>query len=219
MHYFPSRQVAGDLIADQLEPRYRFEDCAVMALGDGAVVVGAEIAARLHCVLTMLLTEAIRLPNDPLVVATINQLGNVVYNDALDPTEIEEIKSENFNFLEQEKLAKLFEINRLIGSGGIIDPKLLRYRNVIVVSDGLQNGFSMHAAAEYLKLIKIKRLIMVTPFASVPAVDQMHILADEIVCLNVLEDIISINHYYDDNTLPKHEKIVQIIEDMILHWR
>lgn len=60
---------------------------------------------------------------------------------------------------------------------------------------------------------------MVTPFASVQAVDQMHILADEIICLNVLEDIISIDHYYDDNRLPPHEKIVQIIEDVILHWK
>jgi len=87
------------------------------------------------------------------------------------------------------------------------------------VSDGLTNGLSLHAAAEYLKPIRLKRLIMVTPFASVVAVDQMHILADEILCLNAIEDVISVNHYYEDNTLPPHEKIVQIIEDIILHWK
>jgi predicted phosphoribosyltransferase len=60
---------------------------------------------------------------------------------------------------------------------------------------------------------------MVAPFASVQAVDQMHILADEIMCLNVLEDMISVDHYYEDNKLPDHEKIIKILEDIILHWK
>ena len=60
---------------------------------------------------------------------------------------------------------------------------------------------------------------MVSPFASVSAVDQMHILADEIVCLNVLEDIISIDHYYEENALPKHEEIIRILEGIVLNWK
>ena len=219
MHYFPSRKVAGDLLADELEPIYRFEDCAVVALGDGAVVVGAQIAARLHCVLTMLLTDIIQLPNESQVIASINHFGGVVYNDSLSAGEIEDIKSENFNFIEQQKLAKLFSMNRLLGQGGVMKPELLRGRNVIIVSDGLNNGFSMHAVAEFLKAIRIEKLIMVTPFATVQAVDQMHILADKIVCFNVMEDLISIDHYYDNNQLPPHEKIIEIIEDIILHWK
>ena len=219
MQYFPNRQAAGELLATQLEPTYRFEDCAVIALSDGAVVVGAQIAARLHCILSMLLTSAIQLTGEPDAIAQINHLGGVTYNNMYSAGELEEIKSENFNFIEQQKLEKLFDMNRLLGEGGLIAEDLLRNRNVIVVSDGLANGFSLHAAAEFLKPIKLKRLVMVTPFASVNAVDQMHILADQIVCLNVIEDIISINHYYEDNTLPSHEKIVQIIEEIILNWK
>lgn len=219
MHYFPSRPVAGGLIAHELIPKYRYEDCAVVALGDGAVLVGAQIATELHCVLTMLLTSAINLPNETDVLASIDHFGDVIYNDMYSPGELEEIKSENFNFIEQQKLKNLFDMNRLLGAGGIISANLLRNRNIIVVSDGLSNGFSMHAAAEFLKPIKTKKVIMVSPFASVSAVDQMHILADEIVCLNVLEDLISINHYYEDNTLPEHEKVVQIIEGIILNWK
>lgn len=219
MHYFPSRQAAGELIADQLEPKYRFEDCAVVALSDGAVMVGAQIAARLHCVLSMLLTSHIQLMGETDIVAEMNHLGQITYNNMLSAGELEEIQSENFNYLEQQKLEKLFHMNELLGQGGIIKPDLLRERTVIVVSDGLTNGLSLHAAAEYLKPIRIKRLIMATPFASVTAVDQMHILADELICLNVLEDIISINHYYEDNVLPSHEKIISVIEDIILHWK
>jgi putative phosphoribosyl transferase len=219
MHYFPSRQAAGELIADQLESTYRYEDCAVLCLSDGAVMVGAQIAARLHCVLSMLLTSHIQLLGEPDVVAEMNHMGQVTYNNLLSAGELEEIQSENFNYLEQQKLEKLFQMNELLGQGGIIKPDLLRERNVIVVSDGLTSGLSLHAAAEYMKPIRVKRLIMVTPFASVQAVDQMHVLADEIICLNVLEDIISIDHYYEDNTLPAHEKIIHVIEDIILNWK
>lgn len=219
MHYFPNRQVAGDLIADILEPKYRYEDCAVLALSDGSVVVGVEIAKRLHCIINMLLCSAIQLPREYDTLATINNFGGVTFSDMYSPGELEEIQGEYFNYLEQQKIEKLFEMNRLLGDGGVLSSDQLRNRNVIVVSDGLNNGMSMSAAAEFLKPIKIKKLIMVTPFASVGAVDQMHILADEIVCLNVLEDIISIDHYYEENTLPQHEEIIRVLENIVLHWK
>lgn len=219
MYYFPSRIAAGDIIADKLVGKYRYEDCAVLALGDGAVVVGAKIASRLHCVINMLLLSSIHLPRETEAFASINNFGGITYNDKFSPGELEEIRSEYFSYIEQQKLQKMFEVNTLVGSGGVLDPNMLRNRNVIVVSDGLANGFSMRAASEFLKPVKIKKLIMVTPFASVNALDQMHILADEIVCINVIEDIISIDHYYDDCSLPSHPEVIRIIEDIILHWQ
>lgn len=219
MHYFPSRQIAGDLIAEQLERRYRYEDCAVVALNDGAVIVGAQIAARLHCLISMLLTDSIRLVNEIDTLASIDHYGSVTYNGMYSAGELEELQSENFNYIEQQKLEKLFQMNRLLGQGGIISEELLRNRNIIVVSDGLTNGLSLQAASQYLKPIKTRKIIMVTPFASVNAVDQMHILADEIICLNVIEDIISVNHYYEDNAMPKHERIIAVLEDVVLNWR
>lgn len=219
MHYFPSRHVAGDLIADELVERYRYEDCAVVALNDGAVIVGAQIAARLHSLISMLLIESINLINEPDALAAIDHFGGVTFNNMYSAGELEELKTENFNYIEQQKLERIFDMNRLLGQGGIIDEKLLRNRNVIVVSDGLTNGLSLHAASQFLKPIKTRKVIMVAPFASVNAVDQMHILADEIVCLNVIEDIISVNHYYEDNMMPRHERIVEILEDVVLNWK
>lgn len=207
------------MIAQELLPKYRFEDCAVLALGDGAAVVGAEIAKHLHCVLTMLLTDSIDLPLEIDPIAAVDNFGDLTYSDLYSPGELEELRSEYFNYIEQQKLQKLFEMNKLLGAGGLVSKDLLRHRNVIVVSDGLSNGFSMHAAAEYLKTVDTKKLIMVTPFASVGAVDQMHILADEIVCLNVLEDVISIDHYYTDAKLPSHQTVIDTIENIILHWK
>jgi hypothetical protein len=39
----------------------------------------------------------------------------------------------------------------------------------------------------------------------------MHILADELHCLNVTENYISTDHYYDENNLPKQEELLDKI--------
>src|SRR4051812_919877 len=125
MYYYPSREVAGSLLADELEAKgYRYEDCAVLALNDGAVVVGAQIAMRLHCVLSMLLTAPIQLQGENDVFAEIDHFGSVTYNDMYTAGELEEMKSENFGFIEQKKLEKLFEMNKLLGQGGIVSKNL-----------------------------------------------------------------------------------------------
>ncbi len=207
------------MLADELEAKYRYEDCAIICLSDGAVMVGAQIAMRLHCVLTMLLTECIQLQGETDVFAEMDHLGGVTYNDMYSAGELEDIQLENHGYIEQQKLEKLFEMHRLLGQGGIIKKELLRGRNIIAVSDGLTNGLSLRAAVEFLKPIKTQKLIVATPFAGIRAIDQMHVLADEIVCINALGEVISVDHYYEDNTIPSHEKIIQVIQDIILHWK
>lgn len=217
--YFESRVQAGTLLAHQIAKKYKNERCAVVALSDGAVMVGAQIAMELHCVLMMLLTDAIQLPHENTAIAGINQDGSFAYNKFYAPGEIEEFVSEYRSFIEQEKMQKMQEMHRLEGKGGLIRKKLLAGHTVILVSDGLSNGFSLDLAAEFLKPIKIKKLLVATPFASVPAVDRMHILADEIFCLNVIEDYISTDHYYDQQDVPPHERVVRTVEQIVSHWK
>ena len=216
--YFKSRVDAGQKLAVELG-KYRYENCAVVALSDGGVIVGAQIAAALHCVLTLLLIEPIDLPGEHAPVAGINQDGGFTYNNMYSTGQLEEFVSEYHGFIEQAKLQKLSEMNRLLGEGGLIRRDLLRGHNVILVSDGLSSGFSLDAAADYLKPIRAERLIMATPIASVPAVDRMHIIADEIHCLSVIDNYMETNHYYEDNDLPSHETIINTIKSVVLNWK
>jgi putative phosphoribosyl transferase len=216
--YFKSRTDAAQQLAKLVVPKYRFENCAVVALSDGGVVIASNLAAQLHCVLMMLLTEPITLPGEKTPVGTIDQSGLFTYNGMFSAGQLENFETEYRNYIEAQKLEKLHNMNGLLGSGGIIKPELLRYHNVILVSDGLTTGLSLDAAATYLKPYKLDKLIVATPFASVGAVDRMHLLADEIFCLNVQEDLMDVNHYYEDNTLPPHETIIKSIKDIILNW-
>lgn len=207
------------MLAAQIAPKYRFENCAVVALSDGGVVVGAQVAASLHCVLSLLLSEEITLPRELEAVAGISQDGSVSYNDTYSPGELDELVGEYYQYIEQEKLSKIHDLNRILGSGTTVDKRLLIGRNVILVSDGLSSGFAIDLAAEFLKTVQIEKMIVATPLASVQAVDRLHITADEIYCLSVVENYISTDHYYDQRDIPPHDKIVEVIERITLNWK
>ena len=72
--YFESRAQAGQLLAAQVVDKYRYENCAVVALTEGGVLVGEQIAAQLHCVLMMLVTENIDVPGENLSFGAVSQL-------------------------------------------------------------------------------------------------------------------------------------------------
>ncbi|HEX7368153.1 MAG TPA: phosphoribosyltransferase family protein [Candidatus Saccharimonadales bacterium] len=217
--YFSSRMQAGRMLAARLLPKYRYENCAVVCLGDGGVMVGAQIAVQLHTILTMLLTAEIDLPMEPEPIGGVTQEGSFSYNNMYFPGEIDELTAEYYQYIEQEKLMKIQEMQRLIGSGGLIRRDLLRGNNIIIVSDGLKNAFSLEIAMQYLKPVAMKKLIVATPLASLQAVDRMHILADEIYCLSVVEDYIGTDHYYDTQDVPDHDKVIETIEKIILNWK
>ena len=207
------------MLAAQLVPKYRYENCAVIALGDGGVVVGAQIAASLHCVLSLLLSEQITLPRELEAVAGVSQDGSVSYNNTYSPGELDELMGEYYQYIEQEKLTKIHDLNQIIGSGTTVDKRLLIGRNVILVSDGLSSGFAIDLASGFLKTVRIEKMIVATPLASVQAVDRLHITADEIYCLSVVENYLSTDHYYDQRDIPPHDKVIEIIERITLNWK
>ena len=215
--YFSSRIEAGYRLALEML-QYRYENTIVVALSDGAVQVGQQIAAHLHCALTMLLMEEITVPGESVNLGMLNQSGRFTYNGMLSAGEIEEYYSEFHSVVEDQKREKISQINQLLGAGGNVDAAMLREHNVIVVSDGLANGSSLDAAADFMKPLNIKRLIMVAPVAAVAAVDRMHILADEIHVLSTTDNFLDTNHYYDVNDLPSHEATVAALNEIVLNW-
>lgn len=217
--YFDNRSQAGQLLAAQLFERYRYENCAVVALSDGAVLVGEQIAAMLHSVLTMLLVETIDIPGEGLRFGSVSQNGQFSYNSNFSWGEIEEYTSEYHGYLEEQKREAFQRINRLLGDGGLIDHDMLRDHTVLLVSDGLASPMALDAAVEFLKPVRIKRLVVVAPIASVEAVNALHVVADELHILDVRENFLDVNHYYTDNIIPTHEETVAKINQIILNWR
>lgn len=217
--YFKSREEAGQQLGAVLADAYRYEDCAVVALGDGAALVGEQVATVLHSILTMLLIEEIEIPGESLSIGGVSDGGNFTYSSAFTTGQIDGYVGEYHGYLEEEKRRAFQRINRLIGDGGVIDRDLLQDRVIILVSDGLTSGIALDVAVDFLKPVRIKKLVVASPVAAIGAVDKLHVLADELHILDVKENYMGTNHYYDDNTIPSHEETVEKINQIILNWQ
>lgn len=216
--YFENRSQAGQLLAAQLVGKYRYENCAVVALNDGAVLVGEQIAAQLHCILTMLLTEGIDVPGESVSFGAVSQSGDFTYNSDFSLGEIDEYTSEFHGYLDEQKREAFNRINRLLGDGGTIDRDMLQDRVVILVSDGFSDGAILGVALDFLKPIRIRKLIIVAAVATIPAVDRLHIAADELHILDVKENYMGVDHYFDDNDIPTHDETIAKINQIVLNW-
>ncbi len=215
--YFQSRAQAGRLIAERLDA-YKHLNTVVVALSPGAVLVGAQIAMHLHSSLTMLLTENITLPGENIPLAAVTSDNTFTYNNMFSTGEIEELESEFLTFIQAQRLEGIHHLHALLGHDGEINRDLLRRHVVILVSDGLSTGFSLDVAADFLKPTKLQKLIIVTPVASISAVDRMHLVGDEIVCLSVVANYFDTDHYYDENDIPTNEDLVKVINSIPVHW-
>jgi predicted phosphoribosyltransferase len=217
-NYFESRTEAGKLLARLLQ-KYRYEDTIVLTLNEGSVQVGAEIAKSLHSLITMLMTKDVFLPDGRTVVGVINEANGFVYNNQFSTGQIEEFESEYRVNIEEARSQALHELHQAIGQGGLISPEYFRNRVVIVVTDGTLNGLAFEMANDYLKAVKTKRVIMVAPIAGIDAVDRMHLLSDEMYCLNITDTVFDVNHYYEQNDIPEKQEIFKILNDIILDWK
>lgn len=218
--YFESRSHAGVELANILYQAYRYENCAVVSLTDGAVLVGEQIAWRLHCVLMLLLSESVEVPGESVDFGAISQGGQLTVNSQFSDGQIQHYINEFHGFLEEEKRRAYQKINRLLGDSGVVDKSMLKDRTVILVSDGFSDNLSsLDVALDFLKSIRTQKLVVAAPVASVAAIDRLHVAVDEMHILDVKDNFMGVNHYYNNNDLPNREDTITKINQIVLNWR
>lgn len=206
------------MLGAQLADAYRNEDCAVIALSDGAVLVGEPVATTLKALLTMLLVEEIELPGESMMLGGVSEGGNFTYSSSFTTGEIKGFVGEYHGFLEEEKRRAFQKINRLVSDGSLIDRVFLRDKVIILVSDGLSDGISLDVAVDFLKPVRYKKLVIAAPVAAIRAVDKLHILADKLHILDVKENYMGTNHYYEENDIPSHDEAIERINRISANW-
>lgn len=216
--YFKSRADAGRQLAKQLTA-YAKQNTAVVALNEGGVIVGAQIAIAIHANLMLLASTEIDLPRENKSIGGMTTAGTLIYNPAWGEGDREEMVTEYRNYIEQQRMEKFHELNTLVGKGGTIRRDFLVRRVIILVADGLPDGFLLDMAADFLKPVNIKRLVLAIPIANVQAVDRMHLLGDELHVLAVPENFMRTDHYYEDNDLPDQKGLFKIMQSISLQWR
>lgn len=217
MRYFQDRKEAGQLLAAQLH-HYAPTNCAVLALSEGGAIVGAEIAKAIHASLYMLAIEDIILPRELEPLAAMSTAGTFTYNHSLSPADLEEATSDYRPVIDKLRLETFQKLNRVISKDGVIDKEFLKRHVVIVVSDGISNGLSVDVASDFLKPVLTQKVIVATPLCSPDAVEQIRAFTDEFFYLSLVEPGFPLSHYYQDNTMPGHEEVLQLMSNISLEW-
>ncbi len=215
--YYKNRAEAGRQIAAQLS-KYKAQNIVVIALDEGSSIVAAQIAMKLHANMVLYLIKNIYLPGENQAIGGLSATGTYALNDYFSAGELEDLTTEYHNYIDQRRMEANHELHMLLGRDGEIDKKLLRHRVVIVVADGMATGFALKICADFLKTVAIKKVVAVTPVASVQAVDRMHLIADEICCLSVTPNFMGPDHYYDDNIIPGIDGVLKIMRNITLNW-
>lgn len=212
------RAQAGDQLADQLT-QYRWDNTAVVALSPGGAVVGEQIACRLHCTLSMLMTSRITAPgDDSLVIGTMDQTGLFTYNSMISTGEMEEYMQDMRTYVEEEKLRQMYQMTTVIGENGMADPAQLDGRTVIIATDGVKNGLSFDAALNYLSRIHIERVVAAIPVGPAEVIERLNGLVNELHYLYIPDSFSRVSNYYTDEEHIDSTTVMDRINNVVTRW-
>ena len=216
--YFHDRAQAGKQLANLLMD-YRWENCAVLALSPGGVIVGEQIARQLHCSLSLLVTSRITAPGEEsLVIGAIDRTGIFTYNSMIAAGDMEEYMEDMRNYVEGEKLSRLYEMTSVVGEHGLADPAQLEGRNVIIVTDGVNNGISFDAALHFLKRIHIASTIGAIPVGPAEVIERLNHQLDRLYYLYIPDNFFRVSHYYTDEPQIGSDEVMERINNVVANW-
>ncbi len=196
--YFKDRLEAARELSKRLS-RYVDDDVIIASLSESSRGIAKTIARELRGKSTDLISKAILMPGSSSSLGAVDQAGSFTYSRNLSDGEIAEYSSEFHKYIEAEKINKTREINRETIKSKPMERRDLAGHVIVLVADGIDDTALLDSAIEYLKPVRIKRLIAAVPIASVAAIDRLHITTDEIKCLSVTENYIDTDHYYDNS--------------------
>ena len=183
MHYprqqpiFENRYDAGRQLAAKLT-EYKKRPAIVLAIPNGGLPVGLQVALALEADLDMVISRKIPIPLRPEggFGAVADDGATMLNHEVLKGLNLSEQQinyqvSKVRNDIQQRSL--LYRGNRLLS---VITGKI-----AIITDDGLASGYTMMAAVESIRRRQPKEIVVAVPAASAQAVKQVEKTADRVV--------------------------------------
>jgi putative phosphoribosyl transferase len=175
---FANRREAGRQLAALLS-EYVGRRAVVLAIPNGGVPLGIEIAEALKADLEVLVCRKLALPTNPEGgLGAVAEDGTQILNQ--DVIERDHISAEQIDY-EAEKV-KTNVRERSLKYREILPPGRLVGRPAIIVDDGLASGITMQVAVESVRHRRPKEVIAAVPVASATGFKRASAAADRVVC-------------------------------------
>ncbi len=174
---FENRYDAGRQLATKLT-EYKKQPAIVLAIPNGGLPVGLQVALTLEADLDMVISRKIPIPLRPEggFGAVADDGATMLNHEVLKGLNLSEQQinyqvSKVRNDIQQRSL--LYRGNRLLS---VITDKI-----AIITDDGLASGYTMMAAVESIRRRQPKEIVVAVPAASAQAVKQVDKTADRVV--------------------------------------
>lgn len=191
---FNDREHAGLVLADELRDRLA-RPCVVVAIPRGGILVGAPIAERFACALTLCFARKLTLLDSPeLAFGAMDEDSHVVmdhdrFHDlGARPSEIAHARERTA--VEIQRQQRAFPVVPL--------ESFLPRSTVVLVDDGLATGYTMRAALARVRRRGARRIVVAVPCASSAAAATIRREADDFVCPLVDDEFTAVGAYYLD---------------------
>src|SRR5439155_12419678 len=211
---FRDRAEAGRLLAELLRDYAGRDDVVVLALPRGGVPVGYEVARALGAPLDVFVVRKLGLPGHPeLAMGALASGGLVVLNQGVTKAlGIDEASVRRVIEAELEELQRREALFR-----GTSEPPDVAGKTVILVDDGLATGSTMRAAAQAVRQLDPKRIVVAVPVAAEETCDEFRDIVDEIVCGVTPRPFHAVGLWYDDLSPTSDEEVRELLADAAEH--
>ncbi|MEX1152435.1 phosphoribosyltransferase [Parvibaculum sp.] len=213
---FQDRRDAGRQLAAALRG-YSKDNPVILALPRGGVPVAFEVAKALDAELDLLFVRKIGAPGH-------DELGIGAVVDGLHPQlvlneDLARRTGASKDYVEARMARELDEIERRRDAYKKGNPPAdLGGRVVIVVDDGIATGSTVKAALLGISRNGPARLVLAVPVAPTEAIEEMNVLADEVICLATPEPFQAVGLHYVDFSQTADDEVVALLE-MAKTWR
>lgn len=205
---FRDRKDAGQQLAKALEP-YQQEDCIILGLPRGGVVVAAEIAKVLNKPLDIMAVRKLGAPTHPELA-----IGAVAPNDVLVLNQhlirALDVKEDELQEILRRETA---ELNRRLHyfRGRRPFPKL-QNKTVLLVDDGLATGASAMAAIRATRAMGAHHIVLAVPVGAHSTVSDLRREVDELICLEAPEFFDAVSHWYVAFPQTTDTEVIRLLE-------
>ncbi len=181
---FKNRKQAGQKLAQKLK-EFKKENLLVLAIPNGGVPVGLEIAKKMKADFDVLIVRKIQLPwNTEAGFGALAPDNSQILNEEMI---LEFGLSQEIIKLQKQKTLDIIKERLKLYRQGKKDFTDLSDKIVIITDDGLASGYTMMVACMYIRNFQPKKIIVAVPCASKDSYEKVQEFCDQLISLNIKE--------------------------------
>ncbi len=185
------------------------QDCVVLGIPRGGVVVGDQIARGLGCKLDVVISKKINPPKSKeYAIGAIMPDGTIHWNhDAAAYLEDNYLRQE----IEEKKAAVSNQLKKFRGRSDYN----LREKTVVLVDDGIATGATVSVIIKWLAKQMPRKICVATPVVAADVYEEIKKNCDEIIALLVPTFFNAVSQFYEKFSEVKDDDVLNILS----HYR